>query len=566
MHFTRDGNETDTLRQSLEEELALSALWRITLQFSLPAMTRERLLTEVETALKRFPGAARAGDLKTMAARLRNMIAKDREHAAKVKPFESMTPAGQAAELVFQLRDQTGRQNSQPGMCDIFGVGFAGGFTGPRTGKVSDTTPAGKLVKLGYVAVPALIDALTSETYSRAVGFWRDFRFSHSVLTVGDCAQQTLEVIAGRSFYDRRTTSGYMSLDEKAAATKEEAEKWWHSIRDKGERQALIDAVLAGDDASPSQAIRLKERYPEDAPAVVLKGAEQCAEAWQRTQMIHLLEDLKSEPVTKFLLSEMSEGPHSESRRAAVHVMLTLDRTAARHAMIAEWERLAGQFTGNERYHVILQKYIGDSREGREYDSHEWREHFKALLQMIYLAGGPEAIAAVASSYERKPSWIREAIIRTASSDESRWGENAFQPPLESEREKSAAEMETLLLKALDDRTDRHCDDAAEILNERWPEKFAWEETESVRRRDAQIIAMKNIRRNELGQSPLPAPEPVKVPAAAEAVAAPLSFPGAPSFSGRAAWPIGVMEPGAPDKIAGRRLRWIRTMGKRGLE
>jgi len=513
------GDERGWLRRSLEEEFAQAALWRITLRFSVPEITRETLLAEVETALKQFPATERVKDLKAMAERLRTMIAEEREHAAKLKPFVSMTPAEQAAELVFQLRNQTGRQDSQPGQCDIFSVGFAGGFTGPRTGEVSDATPAGKLVKLGYDAVPALIEALPSETYSRAVGFWRDFRFSHSVLTVGDCAQQTLEVIAGRSFYTRKTTSGYMSLDEKAAATKEDAEKWWRSVRDKGERQALIDFVLAGDEQSPSQAFRLKQRYPDDAPAVLLKGAEKCEGMWPRMQMIQLLHDVQSEPVTAFLRKEMSGGAHTESRRAALHIMLTRDQKAARRVLIEEWDRLTGQFTGVERYHVMLQKRIGN---GKEFDSHEWTERLSELLQMIYLAGGPEAIAGVASGFVKKPGWIRAVIISNASAEELERAKEAFETLPETERKKAATAMEALLLKALDDRTDRHCDDAAEILHERWPEKYAWEESESVRRRDAQIIAMKNVRRKELGQPPLPAPEPVKIAPSDKAKAAPL--------------------------------------------
>jgi hypothetical protein len=202
----------------LADEFAQSALWRITLDFSVPSVTREALLAKLEAALKQFPASRSADDMKQMADRLRKMITADRAHAAASKPIDATTPEEQAAELVFQLRDQTGQQNSQPGWCDIFEG---------DDGKETEASPAARLVKLGHAAVPALIDALGSEDYSRSVGFWRDFQFSHTVLTVGDCALQVLQRIANRQFFEPKTTSSYMSRDDAVKATREAVEKWW---------------------------------------------------------------------------------------------------------------------------------------------------------------------------------------------------------------------------------------------------------------------------------------------------------------------------------------------------
>jgi len=83
-------------------------------------------------------------------------------------------------------------------------------------------------------AVPAPIKALGNENYSRSVGYWRNFRFSHTVLTVGDCALQTLQRIAGEQFYEPHTTSSYMSRDDKVKATREAVEKWWAKAKKKG--------------------------------------------------------------------------------------------------------------------------------------------------------------------------------------------------------------------------------------------------------------------------------------------------------------------------------------------
>src|SRR5436190_12900620 len=175
----RDVNETRSFRELLADEFSMDALWRITLDFSAPKISRKAILTKLEAELKRYPATHYTPQLKEMAKRLRKMEAEDGEHAAKTKPFDQMTPAEQVAELIFQLRDQNGAQQGQPGWCDIFA-------NDDEKGK--NPSPALRLVNMGYAAVPALIEVLGSETYSRSVGFHRDFHFSHTVLTVGDCA------------------------------------------------------------------------------------------------------------------------------------------------------------------------------------------------------------------------------------------------------------------------------------------------------------------------------------------------------------------------------------------
>lgn len=213
----RDVSELRSLGQMLADEFATAALWRITVDFGVPSIPRETLLAKLETALKQFRGRSGSDRMMEMAERLRTMIATDRAHEAAAKPFDQITKEEQVAELVFQLRNQTGFQNGQPGWCNIFIT---------KTGENS-SSPAAKLVALGHAAVPALIATLGSEDYSRAVGFWRDSRFSHTVLTTGDCALSILERIAGRRFPQMKITSSNMSKDDAVKATREDVEKWW---------------------------------------------------------------------------------------------------------------------------------------------------------------------------------------------------------------------------------------------------------------------------------------------------------------------------------------------------
>jgi hypothetical protein len=140
------------------------------------------------------------------AAVLKRMIAEDEAHAkAGTIEFDTLSN-DQVRELIFRLRDQNGHQFSQPGSCDIF-----------EDWHGNTNTPAHQLVRLSYAAVPQLIAALNSDTLTRSVGYWRDFTFSHNVLTVGDCCEAILQRITGKSFFVATTTSSYMTKDGKAS-------------------------------------------------------------------------------------------------------------------------------------------------------------------------------------------------------------------------------------------------------------------------------------------------------------------------------------------------------------
>jgi hypothetical protein len=220
----REAKTGRSLREILNDQMATCELWRLTMEFGVPATSRETILTDLELALKRFRTGAATPNLKQMAERLRVMVAEDREHARTVKSLDAMTLAEQAAELVFQLRDQHGQQLSQPGRCDIFSEDDEKAPGRPAS-------PAAQLVMLRMAAVPPLIEALGNDRYSRSVQFWRKNVFSHSVLTVADCAEAVLGRIAQRGFYVQKPAVGTMSREEEVSAKRALVEKWWNGMR-----------------------------------------------------------------------------------------------------------------------------------------------------------------------------------------------------------------------------------------------------------------------------------------------------------------------------------------------
>ncbi len=225
--------DSDIFRERLEQDLAYSMIWRTTVDFADVKISRPQLLAAFERVARDYSRSESAPSARATADRLRKMIAEDTAHAARRGVPIGQFPVDQRIpELIFRLRDQTGRQNSQPGSCNIFAP-----YAIPADSPEPDEDPATSLVDLGYAAVPRLMAALGDRSFSRAVGFHRDFYFSHHVLTVGDCAEQTLESIAGRSFCTPETADHYLSRDYDPAEVRKQVEAWWQEVQRKSERQ-----------------------------------------------------------------------------------------------------------------------------------------------------------------------------------------------------------------------------------------------------------------------------------------------------------------------------------------
>ncbi len=229
-----------TFRESIETELAHAATWQAVLLFGggewhspiQNQIPREQLLVVFRRLERNFPRNPHKEQVRHIVALLEQMVEEDKEHQPLTQEQIAKLPVeDQIREWIFQLRDQKGVQWGQPGWCDIFA----------EQGTATGDSPAHQLVQIGHPAVPQLIEALEDERFSRSVGYHRDFHFSHHILTVGDCAQQILNRIAKRSFYDPATTSSYMASDNQVAQTRSKAEKWWSDFQDNGDGANPID-------------------------------------------------------------------------------------------------------------------------------------------------------------------------------------------------------------------------------------------------------------------------------------------------------------------------------------
>jgi hypothetical protein len=478
--------------QQVSDEIAHMLLWRAVQSCADPTVGRPDLLARFESILRHFPapepgpesdaaGAIWAVGVHGLMAReavevLRLMIAEDEEHARRpAVPFAELSRDEQIAELIFLLRDQQGRQFSDPGACSP--------FRDPR----GEESPAHRLVGYGFDAVPQLMAALTDRRFTRSIGWHRSYYFSHYLLRVGDCALAVLERIAGRSVWQRRSTYSAMVKDGDAAATKERTEAWWRQVRGEGEAAALAEVVRAGGRESLDAAGTLAERFPAVALAAIREGLGRATEEHVRAGLVERAGKVPGDEPLVFLREHLETGP------------LIVRVTAAQ----------ALRTRGEDVVPVMIAAWRG-TQEGAE------------LVGFLATSRRVEAVRVLADGLDERPVFLRDAVIN-AFDGFAWWIDKTPVPP------EVAAAIDDLLADRLRDReviwgmsgtfygksaTDpRLCDRAAHHLVRRWdqPDLFDLEAMPGVR--DRQLVAVANVWRGRRGLAPLPeAPRRERLP------------------------------------------------------
>jgi hypothetical protein len=157
-----------------------------------------------------------------------------------------------AAYWIHHLRDVAARQMSDPGSCDIVHDWTNDGKDKPY--------PPRELIKMGWDALPALIERLDDPLPTRSVGWHRSFNIdSYYLLRIGDCCQQIFTAITGVSIYEERTTSSAMVKDGDAPASKDKARKWWDENGKNG-AEAYYVSALSKPERAGFAALKLLER------------------------------------------------------------------------------------------------------------------------------------------------------------------------------------------------------------------------------------------------------------------------------------------------------------------
>lgn len=202
--FSTDAGYTAFYKASFDPNFEASseptiALWWTIEQFGDADVPLAKLREHLLRHRKLYPDSKHAGRVASHLKVVERMLGEQRP------PAEN-----RIEQLIFDLRDVNHHQFVQPNS------GLR--VVGPRpTYKWIDGTPlpddliermratddaADHLRDIGYDCIPALIDHIDDATLTRSVDYWRDFTFSHRVLTVGECCRQILDVIlpTGRLF------------------------------------------------------------------------------------------------------------------------------------------------------------------------------------------------------------------------------------------------------------------------------------------------------------------------------------------------------------------------------
>lgn len=497
---------TQSLRQMVAADLAHLEMWRAIIAFGDAAITRTELLKQLEQFEKNYPDNKHQERAKDSISLLQQMVKEDREHAQKDrKPFEQLSKKEQAAELIFQLRDQNGHQFTQPGYCDIF-----------LTSNLKDDTPAHRLVKLGYDAVPQLIEAIEDPRFTRSVGFQRSFFFSHYVLRVGDCALTILERITGRSLWPGTSTFSYLTKDRKTGEAKKKVEAWYEEFQKKGEKRMLIEAVERGDRDSHDQARLLVERYPDEALPALKAGIKAARNSSSRDLLVASVARMKGDGPLPLLLAEVKDGPYSYGRLVTAQSLHLRGRPEGVAAMIAEWQ--------GER--PRQQPEAGVKRDEVE----EPDAGLPSVAQFLATCGEIKAIAALEKGLRNRPVGLRLSVVssfrdRGNLSTLSTIGGGIIQPgekPVRDNPKEVRTAIERLLIGALDDTEERSgmsgswngknftdpriCDAAGHVLNQLAPDRYPFDLGAPLAKRDQAIVVLKNEWRRAHGLAPLPAP------------------------------------------------------------
>ena len=482
------------LQAALSDDLAHAEVWRTFVMFGDPDVSRRELLERLQAITKNFPGNRHTGRLRDTAAILEPMVKEDVTRAAKRRaPLEDLPQEELIAELIFQLRDQNGAQWSQPGACDIF------------NDQRGEKSPAHQLLNIGYDAVPQLIEVIDDRTFTRSVGYHRNFYFSHHVLRVGDCASAILSRIAGKYFYTRNYTNAAMVKDGESAKVRADVQEWWRGVQEIGVKQTLINGTEAGDRNSLPQAAKLRERFPEVALASIIRGARNAKEPWPRSQLVMQAAEIEGDAPVAFLCEEMSNAPTLYTRIcAATKLQLRADPAAA-PAMIAEWKKHGRRAT----------------------DPDDWADNPEPLIPFLAGCGKPEAIAAITRDFQALGVERRVEIIDKLRPHHV----FGYVPPPPGEKREiapgvRAAVGDLMLLALLDtevrdgysgtwgDRSfhdPRVCDMAALVMVERRPDEFTFDIEAERRERDRQRFAIVNDLRTRRDLPPLGIPQARKV-------------------------------------------------------
>lgn len=366
---------------------------------------------------------------------------------------------------------------------------------------VDDKRPVSRIRKLGFAAVPALIEAVDDTSLTRCVWYHSRYGGSFWVVSVGSFARELLEEIGGVTFYG--------SSEEVQASWR----KWWDSVSVEGEEATYAELAARGDHTSVPAARRLLARWPKNI-GTVIRGTRVAENRWVRQQLMALLADRDAEEVVTFLIDEAMRGPYVTARVDAARMLLARGRDDGVQVFIREWSTAADP---RERPQPGVPKSV------RDFDLRIAKDEARgAMAALLLQCGSPDAISTVAKGLAEAPARVRAAVVEAVLGHDV---ESLLQYAKPDHRPGIEQGIEDILATLLSDhngmggsRGMRLGDTWVSLLNPRtgdlaalamsalWPERYAFDAKGPSTLRDRRLRQLENVWRARKGKDPLPVP------------------------------------------------------------
>lgn len=327
-------------RERLSDAVAVRFLQQFTLDFSDLELSWADQLRLLQNFDSRLPEHAYKDRVDRMLVALGSIAAEEVGHQAKWKAIETgqseLSPADQIRELVWQLRNQSGKPMGS----------FS--FGDPLNDTREELSPGGRLIATGYAAVPELIEAIDNRSFTRSATQYSPDPLGN-VFTVGEVAVFVLSDIAKRDFHQHLQPTAMFAEPEGLAIAKQEILQWWRDFEEHGELGLLTKRIRTAEGFEVLDIAKLLvEKYPDKAlailsPELARLDGDTCP--W-------VLELIAAEPKREMepLLRDLMNRQELSIRAAAAGALLRLGHQQVISQLITTYRELSASPKLYEKY------------------------------------------------------------------------------------------------------------------------------------------------------------------------------------------------------------------------
>lgn len=483
------------LQERLSADMGRALRWRATLALVDTRLDRHALAALFRTVVRQCPKSRGDAEWCAKTAEVLEQMAVEEDAHRKISAaeFAHLSPAEQARELVFQLRDDYRMPSDfDPPNC--------------RPWPVEPTTGNGafqKLVTLGLPAVPALLEAAKDERPSRSVSRGVDWQFQTLIKANRDLALEALGEIAGVDFTSMIPHTGsWATVCEQA---QELAGDWWKTTQEKGDIPWLRAHVMAGGEGALPCLGAIAERHPEILVDVVRHALPSIKDnPMLRANMLEPVRKINTPEVTQLLLDELAHGPTVNNRVAAALILRERHQPEALSSMLAELTAIPPA-----TLNAALKDAASSNLEIRFY----WTNPVNSPASLLGFLVSSDSTFALGQIRETLPRYsvnVRGWIIQAYGWRVVDRGLDDVEP---AGKELSQA-VESLLIVELNDtgkienpeatglRAPNLAEIAAELLARNWPKKYDFDANASAEVRASQLAKIRAQTQNAKPKPP----------------------------------------------------------------